>query len=197
MPTGGNLAGPRRYDPRRPDDAPRLRPPRKAPPGSRRRRRFGRALEKSAVLRMDLARGDGYISGKGRWTLPGRPESETTSLYERRHEKLAPRSLFYRRVARSSLLSLLVVFGALSLGVCGYRLIEGLPLVDAVLNASMILGGMGPVAELHTTAGKLFASFYALFSGLVFITVSGLLLAPVVHRFLHKFHLGEQDRGRS
>ncbi|MGZ8460561.1 MAG: hypothetical protein ACXWW2_09040 [Candidatus Deferrimicrobiaceae bacterium] len=69
--------------------------------------------------------------------------------------------------------------------------------MDALLNASMILGGMGPVAELHTTAGKLFASFYALFSGLVFITVSGLILAPVIHRFLHKFHLEEENRGRS
>lgn len=116
-------------------------------------------------------------------------------MYERHHEKLAPRSVFLRRVARSSFLSLVVVFGALSLGVCGYRFIEGLPLVDALLNASMILGGMGPVAELHTTAGKLFASFYALFSGLVFIAVSGLLLAPVIHRFLHKFHL-EENRGR-
>ncbi len=117
-------------------------------------------------------------------------------VYERHHEKLAPRAVFLRRVARSSLLSLAVVFGALSLGVCGYRFIEGLPLVDALLNASMILGGMGPVAELRTTAGKLFASFYALFSGLVFITVSGLLLAPVVHRFLHKFHLETDSRGR-
>lgn len=115
-------------------------------------------------------------------------------MYERHHEKLAPQSIFLRRVAWSSLLSLVVVFWALSLGVCGYHFIEGLPWVDALLNASMILGGMGPVAELHTTAGKLFASFYALFSGLVFITVTGLLLAPVVHRFLHKFHLEEEDR---
>ncbi len=118
-------------------------------------------------------------------------------MYERRHEKLASRSVFFRRVARSSFLSLVVVSAALSLGVCGYRFIEGLPFVDALLNASMILGGMGPVAELHTTAGKLFASFYALFSGLVFITVSGLILAPVIHRFLHKFHLEEEDPRRS
>jgi hypothetical protein len=90
-----------------------------------------------------------------------------------------------------------VVFWALFLGVCGYHFIERLPWVDALLNASMILGGMGPVAELYTTAGKLFASFYALFSGLVFITVSGLILSPVIHRFLHKFHLEEENRGRS
>lgn len=118
-------------------------------------------------------------------------------MYERHREKLAPRSVFFRRVVRSSFLSLVVVFGALSLGVCGYHIIEGLPLVDSLLNASMILGGMGPVAELHTTAGKLFASFYALFSGLVFITVAGLILAPVIHRFLHKFHLEEENRRRS
>lgn len=118
-------------------------------------------------------------------------------MYERHHEKLAPRSVFLRRVARSSLLSLVVVFLALCLGVCGYHFIERLSWVDALLNASMILGGMGPVAELHTTAGKLFASFYALFSGLVFITVSGLILSPVIHRFLHKFHLEEENRRRS
>jgi len=117
-------------------------------------------------------------------------------MYERHHEPLISREVFLRRIARSGGLASSAVFAALFLGVSGYHWIEGLPWVDAILNAAMILGGMGPVAELHTTAGKLFAAGYALFSGLMFIVVAGLLLAPVIHRFLHKFHLeaGRKDR---
>jgi hypothetical protein len=87
-------------------------------------------------------------------------------------------------------------------GIIVYHLCAGLSWVDALLNASMILTGMSPVNEPHTVAGKLFASFYALFSGVVFITAVALLLAPVFHRFLHKFHLesesqeGDQKRQR-
>ena len=79
------------------------------------------------------------------------------------------------------------------MGVVGYRILGGLPWVDALLNASMILGGMGPVDALHTDAAKIFASLYALFSGIVFIGVMGIVLAPFVHRSLHKFHLDEKD----
>jgi hypothetical protein len=86
-----------------------------------------------------------------------------------------------------------LILGALGLGTFGYHYLEGLPWIDAELNASMILSGMGPVAELHTTAGKLFASFYALFSGVAFIAIAGVLLAPVYHRFLHQFHLEIED----
>lgn len=118
-------------------------------------------------------------------------------MYEGRHETLVPRSVFIRRVARSSAVAAAVVSLALLMGVAGYRYIENLPWVDALLNASMILGGMGPVAELKSAAGKLFASFYALFSGLVFLTVAGLLFAPIVHRFLHKFHLDDESRHRA
>jgi hypothetical protein len=71
----------------------------------------------------------------------------------------------------------------------GYRLLEGFSWIDSTLNAAMILGGMGPVNELHTTAGKIFASCYALFSGIVFLVSVGVLLAPVIHRLLHQFHL--------
>ena len=78
---------------------------------------------------------------------------------------------------------------SLAVGMCGYHFLERLPWIDALLNASMILGGMGPVDPLKTSAGKLFASFYALYSGLAIISVAGLLLAPVVHRLLHKFHV--------
>ena len=71
----------------------------------------------------------------------------------------------------------------------GYHFLERLPWLDAFLNASMILSGMGPVGELKTTAGKIFAGCYALFSGVAFLTSIGLIFAPVFHRFLHKFHL--------
>ena len=90
--------------------------------------------------------------------------------------------------------AVVVVMLSLLAGVCGYHFFEHLPWVDALLNASMILGGMGPVVPVKTQAGKIFASFYALYSGLALITIAGLLLAPVVHRLLHKFHLeGRRD----
>jgi hypothetical protein len=82
---------------------------------------------------------------------------------------------------------------ALAIGILGYHFIAGFPWIDALLNASMILTGMGPVGELTSTGAKLFASAYALFSGLVFITVIGVTLAPVLHRVLHEFHIDEGD----
>jgi hypothetical protein len=109
--------------------------------------------------------------------------------FEHRREALLPRPVFLRRMARWAAVAGVVLVGSLALGLCGYHFIEGLPWIDALLNASMILGGMGPVDLLRTRAGKLFASLYALYSGLAIISVAGLLLAPVVHRFLHKFHL--------
>ena len=87
------------------------------------------------------------------------------------------------------MIALGVDLGSLVIGMLGYHFLEGIPWVDSLLNAAMILGGMGPVNTLHTTAGKLFASFYALYSGVVFVVVAGILFAPVVHRFLHHFHL--------
>jgi hypothetical protein len=75
------------------------------------------------------------------------------------------------------------------IGILGYRELEGMAWIDAILNAAMILGGMGPVDPLKTDAGKLFASFYALFSGIVFLVVASLLVAPIFHRLLHHFHL--------
>ena len=112
-------------------------------------------------------------------------------MYESRHKPLAPLSRFRRRLFRNGLIALVVIFVSLAVGVIGYHLLERLPWIDALLNASMILGGMGPVNELHTVAGKLFASFYALFSGILLISIAGILFAPVVHRFLHRFHLEE------
>jgi hypothetical protein len=105
-----------------------------------------------------------------------------------RHAVLLPRSVFLRRLAKNALIGIAVIAGSLLLGTAGYHGFAGLSWIDALLNASMILGGMGPVNELHTTAGKLFASAYALFSGLAFLATAGILLAPVAHRLLHRLH---------
>ncbi len=110
-------------------------------------------------------------------------------MFEHRNEPLLPKSAFLRRVARYAIIALGIDTGSLVIGMLGYRFLECISWVNSLLNAAMILGGMGPVSELHTTAGKLFASFYALYSGVIFIVVAGVLFGPVVHRFLHHFHL--------
>jgi len=116
-------------------------------------------------------------------------------MYERRGQLLLPRAAFLLRLSWHAAAAGCVLVFALGLGVLGYRVLGGLEWVDALLNASMILGGMGPIDRLETTAGKIFASFYALFSGLVFLAVAGVVLAPVVHRFLHRYHVeGSDDR---
>lgn len=116
------------------------------------------------------------------------------SVLEHKSQPIVPLGVFLLRILRSLALVSLVVAAALSVGVLGYHFIEGIAWVDAFLNAAMILGGMGPVAELHSTTGKIFAGCYALFSGLVFILVAGLFFAPILHRFLHRFHMeGRRD----
>jgi len=114
-------------------------------------------------------------------------------MFERRYEKLAPISVFVRRMAASVAMAGILIAVALSIGVIGYHWIAGFDWVDSLLEASMILGGMGPVNALATTGAKMFASGYALFSGLVFIAIMGIVLAPVTHRMLHKFHIDEDD----
>jgi len=116
-------------------------------------------------------------------------------MFEHRSKPLLPRPAFYRRLARSAAIGLLVITGALGIGMVGYRVLESMSWVDAFVNAAMILSGMGPVSSLQTTAGKIFAGSYALFSGLAFLTSLGIFFAPVFHRFLHKFHLAETSRG--
>jgi hypothetical protein len=88
-----------------------------------------------------------------------------------------------------SLLSIGTITISLLIGILGYHYLEGLSWIDSLVNASMLLGGMGPVNQLHTTAGKIFASFYALFSGMVLLVAVSILIAPIFHRFLHHFHL--------
>lgn len=108
---------------------------------------------------------------------------------ERSHQELASFSVFVRRLAGAVALSCGVIALALSLGIAGYHWLGGFDWIDSLLEASMILGGMGPINPLKTTSAKLFASGYALFSGLVFIGIMGIVLTPVVHRVMHKFHV--------
>ncbi len=110
-------------------------------------------------------------------------------MFEHHTQPMLPRSAFLRRVVRHGIMALLIVLASLAFGMVGYHSFEGLTWIDAFVNAAMILGGMGPVNELHTTIGKLFAGFYALYSGIVFLVSAGVLFAPVMHRFLHRFHL--------
>lgn len=114
-------------------------------------------------------------------------------MFEHFRQPLLHRAGYLRRVGHHAGIAVALVCGSLLIGTSGYHFLEGLGWVDALLDASMILTGMGPVHELHTTAGKLFASGYALFSGVVFLTLVAVLFAPVVHRFLHRFHIGLDD----
>lgn len=110
-------------------------------------------------------------------------------MYEHHKEPLLSPWEFAARLVKHLLLFFGLIGAALGIGVLGYHYLESLGWIDALLNASMILGGMGPMNELHTTAGKLFASGYALFSGLLFVVAMGILFAPVAHRLLHQFHI--------
>jgi|ERR1035437_6633625 hypothetical protein len=118
-------------------------------------------------------------------------------MFEHHHEKLLPRRLFLRRVAKYVAISLSIILVSLVVGMVGYRMTEGYSWVDSFLNAAMLMGGMGPVGALHTDAGKVFAGIYALYCGLIELVAIGIFAAPIVHRFLHHFHLeGEHKQGQ-
>ena len=110
-------------------------------------------------------------------------------MFEHRSAPLLPRTAFLLRVALSLGAGLLIVACCLFIGMVGYRHFEGFSWTDAFLSAAMILSGMGPVGELRTEGGKLFAGCYALFSGLAFMTAMGVALAPAAHRFFHILNL--------
>lgn len=110
-------------------------------------------------------------------------------MYEHRKDRLLTAAEFAVRVAWHGAVVLGAIAVALGIGVAGYHATEDLSWIDSLLNASMILGGMGPVNAMRTEGGKLFASFYALFSGLFFIAATAVLLAPFLHRLMHRFHL--------
>ena len=114
-------------------------------------------------------------------------------LLESHRQPLAAPAVFYRRLTRLFAVAIAAVMLTLGLGTIGYHRIVGLPWVDAFLDAAMILAGMGPVAPIATTPGKIFAGTYALFCAFLLIVVGGLLLAPFFHRVLHRFHIDENS----
>ena len=114
--------------------------------------------------------------------------------FEHRHEPLLPKHLFLHRLGRHALIAVAIVGTSLAIGVVGYHALEGWSWLDSLLEASMILAGMGPVHELKTDGGKLFATFYALYSGVALLTTIGVLFVPIAHRFLHHFHLERGQR---
>lgn len=111
--------------------------------------------------------------------------------YERRHHSVLPWPAFRRRLAVNIALGGGVTFLSLAVGMAGYSWFEDFGFVQSFLNTSMILSGMGPVEELHSEGGKIFAGFYALYSGLAVLAVAGLVFAPLVHRLLHHFHAAD------
>jgi hypothetical protein len=113
--------------------------------------------------------------------------------FESREEPLLSRSAFARRLARNVLAAVALIFVSLLIGMAGYHWFEGMSWMDAYVNAAMILSGMGPMGPLGTYGGKAFAGTYALYSGLVLVLTSGLILAPMFHRLMHRFHLEADD----
>ena len=111
-------------------------------------------------------------------------------MYEHKSQKLLPRKLFYKRVVVNILIASAILFASLIIGIAGFWRIAGASLIDALHNSAMLLSGMGPVLQAYPSVGaKVFSSFYALFSGIVFIANIGVILAPVMHRVYHRLHL--------
>ncbi len=111
--------------------------------------------------------------------------------FEHQSEPVLPFDRFIRRILRYTFFSFLLLGFSLGIGVLGDHYINDLPWIDALLNASMILTGMGPIDAMKNDAAKVFASFYSIFSGVVFLSTVAVFLSPVVHRFLHKLHVDE------
>jgi hypothetical protein len=116
--------------------------------------------------------------------------------FERLGQPLATRRVFVVRMAWSVVVWFGIMLFGLAVGIAGYMYFEGMSLIDAYLNAAMILSGMGPVGELHTRAGKAFAGTYAIFSGLIIVLATGVVLAPIIHHVLHVFHVMD-DGGKN
>lgn len=113
-------------------------------------------------------------------------------MYEHRKQPLASKATFYQRILKNILLALVIMMICLAIGVTGYHYSDNIPWLDALHNASMILSGMGPVVVIKSDGGKLFSSAYALFSGVIFITNVGIILAPAIHRLFHRLHVDDK-----
>ena len=111
--------------------------------------------------------------------------------FEHRSQPILPFDKFIKRILRYTFFSMVLIGVSLGIGVAGYHYINELPWLDALLNASMILTGMGPVDPMKNDAAKLFASFYSIFSGVVFLSTVAVFLSPIANRFLHKIHVDE------
>ncbi len=114
--------------------------------------------------------------------------------YEKKNEPVASSWVFLSRLTRNAVWALMVVTVSLAIGCAGYMGFEGMSLIDAFNNAAMILSGMGPVSPLNTAGGKIFAALYAIASGLLLFVVAGLMMAPVYHRILHRFHVEDDAK---
>ena len=118
-------------------------------------------------------------------------------MYENKRQRLAPRKVFIQRLRYNAVLACGILLASLAAGVIGYKLsIPEFDYYDSLLNASMILSEMGPVIDagiVLTKTAKLFASFYALFSGITFLSIFGILIAPILHRFFHKLHITDTN----
>jgi hypothetical protein len=115
-------------------------------------------------------------------------------MYESRHQRLAPLPVYRRRLVTAGGLGMTLVVCSLAIGIGGYMLLEILAFIDALLNASMILSGMGPLHTPESDAGKLFASVYALYSGFAVLGIAAIMFAPVVHRIFHSFHIETEEQ---
>ena len=115
-------------------------------------------------------------------------------MWEHHHEPLLPRRLFLRRFVKYALISFALILISLLIGMVGYYWLENYSWVDAFLNSAMLMGGMGPVGTLTTDAGKVFAGIYALYCGLIELVAVGIFAAPLLHRFLHHFHLESEKK---
>ena len=118
------------------------------------------------------------------------------TIYEHRGQPPLSRGQFARRIARHVGAAALLVAASIAAGTAGYHWLGEVAWIDAFLNACMLLGGMGPIGELRTNAGKLFASLFALYAGLVFLVCGAVLLTPILHRVLHKFHWDADREGK-
>ena len=117
-------------------------------------------------------------------------------MFEHKSESVLPQPLFFKRLVIFSSVAIGVVLVALGLGIMGYHYICDLSWLDSLLNASMILTGMGPVNTMNSSSAKVFASIYALFSGVVFLSSTGIILSPVLHRIMHILHMEDSDSSR-
>ncbi len=113
--------------------------------------------------------------------------------FEKKHERVLDTKSFLKRQIRYSMVALFVLGISLLIGVCGYKYFAGLGWTDSLLNASMILTGMGPVNQMTDEAAKIFASLYAIYSGVAFLSISAVFFAPLAHRILHLFHAEDKE----